>query len=184
MPSSTSARMAAATMPPTIRRGTMAGGPSKINLLRRPRFSINALQMQRDRSSGAELWERSPKRQNLCFEPVNLRGVGRVAPRAPNIKTVPKPCLTRFSSDVAMRTNALGPSRGARGATRPTEQFMEITQAYKIVYWDHEPDWSTGLRPGPLRASVAYEPGRRPALRFMERVARIDHSSAKPKTNE
>ena len=45
---------------------------------------------------------------------------------------------------------------------------MESAQDLKIVYWDHEPDWSTGLRPGPLRASAAYEPGRRPALRFTE----------------
>src|SRR6266536_1664719 len=61
--------------------------------------------------------------------------------------------------------------------------FLESLLSLTRVHWDHEPrNWSAGLRPGAVvtpRGRLA--PGRRPALRFMESLARpLRNSQAGP----
>ena len=51
---------------------------------------------------------------------------------------------------------------------------MESPLCQKERRTDREPDWSAGFRPGDLRGNGGYEPGRRPALQFLESAHWLD----------
>ena len=59
--------------------------------------------------------------------------------------------------------------------TQAATRFMRSYHNSKIAYGGHGPcDWSAGLRSGAVRIRSLFDtPGRRPALRFMERTSRF-----------
>ena len=102
--------------------------------------------------------------QTSCKEPSNLRWVGRFAPRAPDVKTVTERSLMPSPSDHVRHSQLPFPSRGARGATRPTHQrfggSLHDVWLGRIPFMNHRwpRETKAGMEFPPFRRSCFFRP--------------------------